>query len=100
MPEAEADWVLDTPDRCTFNRSPEADPIFWAAADGGGAAIKLNGVLVPLDRAGEMAFAAGGASVAVEALGDEADWRANADLLFRLEEGLTVGYRGFWTCPG
>jgi hypothetical protein len=38
--------------------------------------------------------------VSVRPLGDDADWRSNADLVFRLvEQGFTVGYRGFWTCP-
>jgi len=29
-----------------------------------------------------------------------ADWRSDAELVFRLEQGLSVGYRGFWTCAG
>src|SRR3546814_1817493 len=50
MPEAEADRVLGTGARCTFNRSPESEPILWAAQGGGGAAVRLNGVLITLDR--------------------------------------------------
>jgi hypothetical protein len=29
---------------------------------------------------------------------EAADWRGDADLDFALEQGLTVGYRGFRTC--
>ena len=99
MNRAEADQLLDAPDRCTFNRSPETDPILWTTADGARAAMKLNGILVGLDRQREGVYAAQGATVAVRPLGEEADWRADADLVFALEQGLTVGYRGFWSCP-
>src|SRR3546814_4077903 len=33
MPEAEADRVLGTGARCTFNRSPESEPILWARSE-------------------------------------------------------------------
>ncbi len=103
MPQAEAEQLLDPGPRCTFNRTPEEPPILWAAQDGGGAAIKLNGVLVPLEATGETdgggtAFGAQGTSLTVTPLGAEADWRSNAELVFALEQGLTVGYRGFWSC--
>jgi hypothetical protein len=101
LPEAEADRILEVQDRCTFNRSPETDPILWTAAEGGRAATKLNGVLVPLEQSGDGVFSSGEAEVLIRLLGDDADWRANADLVFRLvEQGFAVGYRGFWTCPG
>jgi hypothetical protein len=100
MPEAEADQILATHDRCRFNRSPETDPILWTAADGGQAVMKLNGVLVPLERSGDGTFAAGEATVSVRPLGEEANWRSDAELDFRLDRGLSVGYRGFWTCTG
>ncbi|PWJ13326.1 DUF305 domain-containing protein [Jannaschia seohaensis] len=29
---------------------------------------------------------------------EEADWRADAELVFALDEGLTVGYRGVYSC--
>ena len=103
MPEAEADRVLQTSARCTFNRSPGADPILWVARDGGAAAMRLNGVLVSLagssgPQDGAAQFSAPGVTVTVRPLGDEADWRQNADLLFGLEQGFTVGYRGFYRC--
>jgi hypothetical protein len=102
MPEAEADRVLEPGARCTFNRSPETDPILWASRDGG-AAMKLNGVLVSLegtaDPQGETAeFSAPGTAITVRRLGDDADWRQNAELVFQLDQGLRVGYRGFYSC--
>lgn len=105
MPEAEADQLLGAGPRCTFNRSPEAHPVFWASQDDGAAAMKLNGVLAPLEAAGESetggaVFAAPGTTVTVRPLGEEADWRSDAELVFALEQGLTVGYRGFWACEG
>ncbi|RDW14258.1 DUF305 domain-containing protein [Paracoccus thiocyanatus] len=102
MPSAEADRVLGTSPSCTFNRSPEADPILWAS-EGGAAAIKLNGVLVALEAEGDpqegaVTFSAPGSTLTVRRLGDEADWRQNAELVFELDQGLTVGYRGFYGC--
>lgn len=103
MPEAQADQMLEAGARCTFNRSPEADPILWASQEAGAAAMKLNGILVDLEVAGEpedgaLEFSAPGTSITVRRLGDEADWRQNAELVFELEQGLTVGYRGFYEC--
>jgi hypothetical protein len=103
MPEDEADEVLPAGERCTFNRSPETDPILWAERDGGAAAMKLNGVLIAPEAAGEawngiLEFTAPGTTITVRPLGDEADWRQNADLVFKLDQGLTVGYRGFSDC--
>jgi hypothetical protein len=102
MPEEQADQVLPAGERCTFNRSPETDPVLWADRDSGAAAMKLNGVLVSLEAAGEMEngmeFTAPGTTITVRTLGDEADWRQNADLVFKLDQGLTVGYRGFFDC--
>ena len=98
MPRAEADRILAVPDRCAFRRGRETHPVLWSAADGTRAAVKLNGVLVLLERRDGGTFAAPGLTVTVRPLGEEADWRADADLVFRLEPGLDVGYRGFWTC--
>jgi hypothetical protein len=102
MPEAEADRVLGAPAPCTFHRSPETDPVLWAN-EGGMAAVKLNGVLVSLQATGEAkqgaaTFAAPGTTVAVRRLVDDADWRQNAELVFALDQGLRVGYRGFYSC--
>jgi len=103
MPEAEADRVVGSNIRCRFSRSPEAEPILWAAQDGDAAAVKLNGVLVRLEAAGDAvadpaAFLAPGIRVIVRPLGEQADWRADAELVFALDGGLTVGYRGFYDC--
>jgi len=103
MPEAEADQVLDAVSRCTFNRSPETHPILWADQEGSAAAIKLNGILVALEGmsetdTGSMEFSAPGTTITIWPLGDEADWRQNADLVFELDRGLEVGYRGFYAC--
>lgn len=103
MPKAEADRALDAAPRCTFNRSPETDPILWIAADDTHAAMKLNGILVDLEGRGQAhnggaSYAAPGAMVSVRTLGDETSWRANAELIFELDEGLRVGYRGFYQC--
>ncbi|WP_299653672.1 DUF305 domain-containing protein [uncultured Jannaschia sp.] len=103
MPEAEADRVLEAGGRCTFNRSPETDPVLWGNQEGDAGAMKLNGVLVSLEGSGEAAgggieFSAPGTTITVRPLGAEADWRANAELVFALDEGFSVGYRGFYRC--
>jgi hypothetical protein len=65
--------------------------------------MKLNGVLAALDgsgdaEAGGAAFSAERAAVTVRPLGDESDWRQNAELVFELYAGLRAGYRGFYDC--
>jgi len=101
--EAEADLVIGSQSHCMFNRSPESDPILWSGKDGSRGAMKLNGVIVPLEASAgpqenEREWTADGVSMTVRPLGDGADWRANAELLFSLDQGLSVGYRGFWSC--
>lgn len=102
MPEAEANRLLEGTDRCTFNRSPETDPVLWTAGDGSTAAVKLNGILVSLDATdqqdGTATFSAPGTTISLQPLGERADWRANAELVFELEQGHSVGYRGFYSC--
>ena len=103
MPRDEADRALTVQERCTFRRTQSADPVLWAAADGTSGITKLNGVIVPLEQGGRAAsgatsLSAPGMTITVSPLGDEADWRQNADLVFALEQGLTVGYRGFYSC--
>jgi hypothetical protein len=103
MASAEANRVLGTSASCTFNRSPESDPVLWAR-ENGAAAVKLNGVLIALAggadprETGAATFSASGAKATVRMLGKEADWRQNAALVFELDQGLTVGYRGFYNC--
>jgi len=99
----EAGAVLETGgEECRFNRSPESDPILWTAGDGGGGAMKLNGVIIALSGSpgedGGASFAAPGVTMTVRPLGEKADWRSDAELVFALEDGPTVGYRGFYRC--
>jgi hypothetical protein len=58
---------------------------------------------VPLEadgepREGDASFSAPGATVTVRMLGEQAGWRQDAELLFELDRGLRVGYRGFYQC--
>jgi hypothetical protein len=100
----EADRVLEgTGERCRFNRSPETDPILWTQADGGNAVMKLNGVIIPLQSESQTEntprrYSASGVSVSVRTLGDEGDWRSDAELIFAMDQGPTTGYRGFYDC--
>lgn len=102
MPAADADQALRDMDRCRFDRSPETDPILWTSGDGTAGAIKLNGVIVALEsRSDARVFDAQGATIEIRTLDEEdADWRANAELVLTLDAGLTIGYRGFYSCEG
>jgi hypothetical protein len=97
---AEAAQVLTAAEQCRFNRSREADPILWVAADGGAGVMKLNGILIALDGdGGGRSFSAPGVAMTVRSFADDgADWRSNAELVFALDEGPRVGYRGLYTC--
>lgn len=102
MPEAEADALLGRGSRCAFFRTAESEPVLWVGRSSGTGAMKLNGVLIELAGGGDMdeavRLAAPGVTMTVRPLGDEATWRSDAELVFALEQGLTVGYRGFWSC--
>jgi hypothetical protein len=102
LSQAQAEEVLEAAPRCRFNRSPESDPILWAAAEDGPGVMELNGVIIPLEavqREGASgSWSADGLTMDVRALGEEADWRSDSELVFALDRGLTVGYRGFWSC--
>lgn len=104
MSEAEADALVGRGSRCTFLRTAESDPVLWVSTDTGEGGMKLNGVLIELEGSGDVEdddvrLAAPGVTMTVRRLGDEASWRSDAELVFALEHGLTVGYRGFWNCP-
>jgi hypothetical protein len=72
--------------------------------------MKLNGVLVSLERTASDAtgstatFRAAGVTVTVRALDDgllaegESEDPAEAELVFELQQGLRVGYRGSYGC--
>ncbi|WP_325175749.1 hypothetical protein [Cereibacter sphaeroides] len=66
--------------------------------------MKLNGFLIALDGPppGDASadYAAPGVTMTLRLLGEDADWRGDADLIFALAEGPTAGYRGFWRCDG
>lgn len=103
MAEAEADGVLGHGSRCAFYRTAESEPVLWVARGADAGAMKLNGVLIELagtaaGQEGGVRLAAPGVRMTVRPLGDEATWRSDAELVFALEQGLTVGYRGFWSC--
>lgn len=80
---------------CGFRRVEAEDPILLANDEG--ALTQLNGVILTLDAEGEGRFAAPGITMTLNDV-DEADWRGGAELIFALDEGLTVGYRGFYNC--
>ena len=102
VPRDRADEIIGADGRCAFNRSPETDPILWTSADGDDGVMKLNGVIVPLSgvEAGDdrIGFEAPGVTMTVHPLGEDANWRSDAELVFALEDGPTVGYRGFYAC--
>lgn len=104
MAEAEAEQVLESAPFCTFNRSPETHPILWTRGADGPGAMKLNGVIIPLQAQTETdapggTWRADGLSMRVAPLPEEEmDWRSNTELVFTLEQGLSAGYRGFWSC--
>ena len=94
LPQAAGTEGLD----CGFRRVRSENPILRTGDDR--ALMKLNGVIVPLERqdagAGR-AWAAPGVTMTVRKA-EDADWRGGAELIFALEQGLTVGYRGFYDC--
>jgi hypothetical protein len=94
LPERAQTDALD----CGFRRVEGEDPILWTTPEGG--LMHLNGVIVPLERTDGvdgLVWAAPGVTMTVNEVAD-ADWRGDAELVFALEQGLTVGYRGFYDC--
>lgn len=111
---AEADKVVPEGPGCVFRRTAESDPILVvrAPAEAAGLAqgvMKINGELVPLEaEAGADTLPSGvamgteGGSMIVTLAEEDAELavgeRQEADLVFQLQQGLTVGYRGFYEC--
>lgn len=94
LPEDAARGSLD----CGFRRVRTEDPVLWTNEDA--AAMKLNGVIVMLDRRDDAAgrvYGVPGLTMEIRPV-DDAGWRGDADLIFSLDRGLTVGYRGFYRC--
>lgn len=112
--QAEADKVVPEGPGCVFRRTAESDPILVVRAPSEATELaqglmKLNGELVPLEaEAGADTLASGvvmgteGGRMAVTLAEEDAEpavgERQEADLVFQLEQGLTVGYRGFYEC--
>lgn len=80
---------------CGFRRVESEDPIFLTGE--GGALTQLNGVILTLEAQEEGVYSASGITMSLREVPD-ADWRGETELIFALEEGLTVGYRGFYDC--
>jgi len=97
--------LTDLPERaetgaleCGFRRVEGEDPVLWTNDEG--ALMNLNGVIVPLQRQEAetgRAWGTPGVTMTVREV-EQADWRGGAELIFALEQGLTVGYRGFYDC--
>jgi hypothetical protein len=96
---SEAEAVLASDDGCRLDRNLETDSILRVSANGTAAAMKLNGILIRLEQGGVNRFTAPGVTVTLRPLQEgEADWRANAELVFALDAGPVVGYWGFYDC--
>lgn len=83
---------------CGFRRVLSEAPVLWTGEDG--ALMRLNGVVIALEgreAEGTQIWAAQGVTMTVREV-DDAGWRGKAELVFALERGLTVGYRGFYDC--
>ncbi|MEI4469757.1 DUF6692 family protein [Frigidibacter sp. MR17.24] len=82
---------------CRFRQTEAAAPILVSGHEGAG--MKLNGILLRLAPTGDTAWQTEGASVTVTPEADPGP-RADAEMIFALQDGPTVGYRGFWHCDG
>lgn len=98
----EAAQVLEATPVCSFVPTEGSAPFLWGVGDDDKAAAKLNGVLLSLDGVqadtGVMTYAAPGITVTVVTNEDEAGWSSDAELIFELDQGLRVTYRGFSPC--
>ena len=96
---------------CRFVRTTRSEPILvtWGGGETAQAAMKLSGTLVTLSEAPEGAegtlapdgrvFSSEGLTLELVPRPDEESGAGVlADLRFALDAGLTVGYRGTWTC--
>ncbi|MDT8388666.1 MAG: DUF305 domain-containing protein [Thiogranum sp.] len=118
MQQAEFDKVLTAAPGCRFTLTATGDPVLAARAAAGQGVVahavtKLNGKLVMLRSASANGFEglvsgptlqARGIRMIVTPVSDEdpktldGARRWKADLRFELEQGLRVGYRGFYFC--
>ncbi|BAP79898.1 V-type H(+)-translocating pyrophosphatase [Pseudomonas sp. MT-1] len=106
---AEIEKVLVAGPRCLFAYTAESPPVVALRVTGdsaGQGVVKVHGRLVKLAAqradAGGFALSADGMSVKIQPAdaGDEArpTELREADMLFELEQGLRVGYRGWYRC--
>jgi hypothetical protein len=118
MKRAEFDKVLPPGPECSFSLTATSRPVLVARATArqgvaAEAVTKLNGTLVPLRSATAGGFEgllsgptlrADGIRMVVQPVTDEEPeavegaQRWKADLRFELEQGLRIGYRGFYFC--
>lgn len=91
LPERVETGALD----CGFRRVEDEVPVLWTNDQG--ALMRLNGVLERQEAEAGRIWGAPGVTMTVRNL-EEADWRGGAELIFALEQGLTVGYRSFYDC--
>ncbi len=104
----EIEKVLTDGPVCEFRRTAESGPVL-AVGDTAGV-LKISGQLVEVSQASEagpegVRFATEGLALRISPAGENAehdgeDRESDADLLFALDKGLTVGYRGYWSCTG
>lgn len=80
---------------CGFRRVATEDPVLLTGEDG--ALTQLNGVILPLDVQGEGVYGTAGITMTLKEVPD-ANWRGDTELIFALDDGPTVGYRGFHDC--
>lgn len=114
MNEAEFSKVINPGPHCSFAYTGTGNPVLVAAParDVVRGVIKLNGRLVEVtsptaalfaELADGARFQSDGIAVAVQPRGegdrlDTGVLRREADALFKLKQGLEVGYGGFYTC--
>ncbi|WP_323765033.1 DUF6692 family protein [Marinovum sp.] len=96
LTEAEIDSALGRETSCRFQRTLESPAILAVGPAGEAALMKLNGKLIALSADGAGRFAAEGVSMRVTAADGLPE--GSADLLFDLDAGHTVGYRGIYRC--
>ncbi|WP_417525215.1 DUF6692 family protein [Marinovum sp.] len=98
LTEEEVATVLGDDSPCRFLRTIESPAVLAVSAGGQAAVMKLNGKLIELSADGTNGFTADGVAMRVRpAEGAPED---AADLIFDLEKGHTVGYRGIYRCGG
>lgn len=106
---AEIEKVLGAGPRCIFAYTAESPPVVALELTNdksGQGLVKVHGRLVKLaaQRAevGGFALSADGMSVRIQAAAEAGDAMptelAEADMVFELEQGLRVGYRGWYRC--